>query len=167
MRVGRDSADKALDPRFQLLKNEKGKPERCGSSAAPASPSAKRWARSTAWRTCTWTTSPGGAVNPLTLPFIGLRDTVPPRIQSISLVRRQRPAPAGEKGRPPAGPRSLGQVQIVVDAYDQMDGDLARRRLGLYKLGYQLLNADGEHIPGMERRSSRRCTIACRASAKR
>jgi len=47
-------------------------------------------------------------------------------------------------------PRSLGEVQIVVDAFDQMDGGQQRRRLGLYKVGYQLLNADGGIIPGME-----------------
>ena len=48
-------------------------------------------------------------------------------------------------------PRSLGEVNIVVDAYDQVNGNLARRRLGLYKLGYQLLRADGSPVPGHER----------------
>jgi len=36
-----------------------------------------------------------------------------------------------------------GRVQIVVDAWDQVDGNEARRRLGLYRLGYQVLNRDG------------------------
>jgi hypothetical protein len=31
-----------------------------------------------------------------------------------------------------------------------MDDNLARRRLGLYKLGYQLLGADGRPMPGFE-----------------
>jgi hypothetical protein len=31
-----------------------------------------------------------------------------------------------------------------------MDGNLARRRLGLYKLGYQLLHADGSPVAGFE-----------------
>jgi hypothetical protein len=39
----------------------------------------------------------------------------------------------------------------VVDAYDQVDGNQARRRLGLYKLGYQVLKADGSPAPGFER----------------
>lgn len=36
-----------------------------------------------------------------------------------------------------------GDVRVVVRAYDQMDGNAARRRLGLYQLGYQVLSADG------------------------
>jgi hypothetical protein len=46
--------------------------------------------------------------------------------------------------------RTLGQVAIAADIYDQMDGNLARRRLGLYKLGYQLLHADGSPVAGWE-----------------
>jgi hypothetical protein len=41
-------------------------------------------------------------------------------------------------------------VQIVVDAWDQVDGNGARRRLGLLSLGWQLLRADGEPAPGFE-----------------
>jgi hypothetical protein len=44
--------------------------------------------------------------------------------------------------------RALGRVAIVADAYDQMDGNQARRRLGLYKLGYQLLHTDGRPVAG-------------------
>jgi hypothetical protein len=43
-----------------------------------------------------------------------------------------------------------GRVRIVVDAWDQVDGNLARRRLGLYRLGYQLLDAAGGPIGGFE-----------------
>jgi len=39
-------------------------------------------------------------------------------------------------------------VRIVVRAYDQMDGNAARRRLGLYRLGYQVLMSDGTPAPG-------------------
>jgi hypothetical protein len=38
-------------------------------------------------------------------------------------------------------------VRIIVRAYDQMNGNAARRRLGLYRLGYQILNADGSPAP--------------------
>jgi len=31
-----------------------------------------------------------------------------------------------------------------------MDGNSARRRLGLYKVGYQILHANGEPLPGFE-----------------
>jgi hypothetical protein len=46
--------------------------------------------------------------------------------------------------------RALGRVTIVADGYDQMDGNLARRRLGLYRLGYQLLQPDGTPVAGFE-----------------
>jgi DNA-binding beta-propeller fold protein YncE len=41
-----------------------------------------------------------------------------------------------------------GDVRVVVRAYDQMEGNAARRRLGLYQLGYQVLNADGRPAQG-------------------
>jgi hypothetical protein len=41
-------------------------------------------------------------------------------------------------------------VSIVVDAYDQVDRNLPRRRLGLYRLGYQLLRPDGTPAPGFD-----------------
>lgn len=47
--------------------------------------------------------------------------------------------------------RSLGQVSIIVDAFDQADGNMARRRLGLYELGYQILQADGTPLAGFEK----------------
>jgi len=39
-------------------------------------------------------------------------------------------------------------VRIVVDAYDRTNMNPERRRLGLYKLGYQVLKADGSPAPG-------------------
>ena len=37
-----------------------------------------------------------------------------------------------------------------MDAWDQVDGNERRRRLGLYTLGYQVLNRDGSPAPGFE-----------------
>ena len=151
MRVGRDSGGKALDARFQLLRGADGKPDRVrvrrgarfavGDALGTINPMAHVHMEY----------HPGGAmVNPLTLPFAGLRDTVAPRIQGIALYDaggRRLPA---KKGRRLVVARALGQVAIVADVYDQMDGNLARRRLGLYKLGYQLLQADGSPVAGFE-----------------
>ena len=36
-----------------------------------------------------------------------------------------------------------GPVRIVVEAYDRMDDSPPRRRLGVYRLGYQVLSTDG------------------------
>jgi hypothetical protein len=43
-----------------------------------------------------------------------------------------------------------GRVQIVVDAWDQVDGNRPSRRLGLFELGYQVLNRDGTPATGFE-----------------
>jgi sugar lactone lactonase YvrE len=151
MRVGRDGAGKALDPRFQLLSSPRGKPERvrvrrgarfaAGDALGTVNPMAHVHME---YR-------PGGILaNPLTLGFVGLSDTVAPHIRSIALVDgggRRLPAKKGQRVRVE---RALGEVSIVADGYDQMDGNLARRRLGLYKLGYQLLHADGSPVAGFE-----------------
>ena len=151
MRVGRDGRDKIIDPRFQLLKNEKG---------AADAVRVKRGTRFVVGETLGTVNrmahvhldyKPNGdALNPLSLPFIDLEDTVAPQIQSITLVDANGKVLKDKAGNRLLVPRSLGEVQIVVDAFDQMDGGQKRRRLGLYKVGYQLLNADGETIPGME-----------------
>jgi hypothetical protein len=94
---------------------------------------------------------PGGLpANPLTLGFTGLRDTVAPHIQGIALYDSSGQRLPARKGRRVQVARALGEVTIVADGYDQMDGNLARRRLGLYKLGYQLLHADGTPVAGFE-----------------
>ena len=43
-----------------------------------------------------------------------------------------------------------GDGAVVVDAFDQVDGNLPRRRLGLYSLAFQWLHADGSPVPGFE-----------------
>jgi len=42
-------------------------------------------------------------------------------------------------------------VQIVVDAWDQAEGSHPGRRLGLYDVGYQVLNRDGSPAAGFEK----------------
>nr|WP_307189174.1 NHL repeat-containing protein [Massilia sp. UBA6681] len=160
MRVGRDTRGRPLDPRFQVMLGTRGKAERVrvprGTRFAVGDP----LGTINAMAHVHLDYYQGGAVvNPLSLPFVGFLDTVAPRINSIALFDS-----SGKRLRPPTGtrknpvldkrlrvPRSLGEVNIVVDAYDQVDGNLARRRLGLYKLGYQLLRADGTPVPGHER----------------
>ena len=160
MRVGRDTRGRPLDPRFRVLTGERGKAERVrvprGTRFAVGDP----LGTINAMAHVHLDYYQGGAVvNPLSLPFVSFTDTVAPRINSIALFdsggKRLRP-PVDTRKRQVADkrlrvPRSLGEVNIVVDAYDQVDGNLARRRLGLYKLGYQLLRADGTPLPGYER----------------
>jgi hypothetical protein len=41
-------------------------------------------------------------------------------------------------------------LSLVVDAWNQVDGNLPRRRLGLYSLAVQWLHADGTPLAGFE-----------------
>ncbi|WP_374586244.1 NHL repeat-containing protein [Pseudoduganella sp.] len=152
MKVGRDRKNRPLDERFELLLDDKGKPERVrvrrgtrfyvGNQLGVVNQMAHvhldLYDR-------------GLVVNPLALPFPGLRDTVNPQIQGIAIYDPQDKRLPAKKGQRLHIPRALGEVSVVVDAFDQMDGNLARRRLGLYQLGYQLLQADGTPVPGYEK----------------
>jgi hypothetical protein len=151
MRVGRDAKGDALDPRFQVLRDAKGKAARVrvrrgtrfavGDALGTINPMAHVHMEY----------YPGGvAVNALALPFTGLRDTVPPRIQSIALYDASGKRLPGKKGKRLHVDHALGALSIVAAGYDQMDDNLARRRLGLYKVGYQLLHADGSPVAGFE-----------------
>ena len=87
------------------------------------------------------------ALDALTLP--GVSDTRTPSIERVDLYDRQgKPiSPTGDSTRFIAS----GKLRIVAEAYDQMDGNAERRRLGLYKLGYQLLDAEGNPEKGYDK----------------
>ncbi len=172
MKVGRDRRDKALDGRFIVLDNRRGKPERVRVRRGTRFAVGDTLGTINGMAHVHLDYYPAGLVeNALSLPFVGLVDTIAPRIQSIVLLAdggkrlgapREKPVRKvkGKKVREEAAPatparrvkipRSVGEVDIVVDAWDQMDGNLARRRLGLYKLGFQLLREDGTPAPGYE-----------------
>jgi sugar lactone lactonase YvrE len=96
--------------------------------------------------------------NPLVLPFFALKDTVVPTIENIEVV----PTSALATGATAAdGTESFkdkraghlvvsGDVAILVTAYDRVDGNAMNRKLGLFRIGYQLLNEDGTAVKGFE-----------------
>ncbi|MET0645925.1 MAG: NHL repeat-containing protein [Pyrinomonadaceae bacterium] len=92
---------------------------------------------------------PGAELNPLTLPFNGYGDRAAPRIMRDGVHLFDE---SGARLKEKRDGRLVlrGRVRVVVDAFDQVDGNQARRRLGLYKLGYQILRADGTPAPGFE-----------------
>jgi hypothetical protein len=53
-------------------------------------------------------------------------------------------------------------ARIVVRAYDQMDGNLERRRLGVYALGFQILRDDGTPTKALRNRKSTSSFCVCR-----
>lgn len=105
--------------------------------------------------------SPAGNMrNALSLGFIGFSDTVAPRLLSVQLTDEQgntlvaKKIPAKLKASTTVStiqiPAQLDKLRLLVEAYDQNQGNVARRRLGLYKVGYQWLSQDGQLLPGHE-----------------
>lgn len=149
MRVGRSARGEVLDPRrFRVLPDLSGDPRRM------------RIRRGTRFRVGdTLGTinrmahvhlevgSSGYQHNASALGFANFADTVPPRIDSVEIIdSSDRPLPMHE-GRVEV-PRDARDLRIVVEAWDQVDRNLPRRRLGLYALGYQWLDAGGKPVPG-------------------
>lgn len=157
MRVGRDPQGRALDPRFQIQREETANGKTTGKAVRVRVPRGTRFAVGDKLGTLNALShvhldyyQGGTLVNPLTLPFIGFVDTVTPTISRIALYDAAGKRITAKRGQPLQLERTLGDVQIVVNAYDQVDGNLARRKLGLYKLGYQVLRADGTPLAGFE-----------------
>jgi sugar lactone lactonase YvrE len=88
--------------------------------------------------------------NPLAFPFAEFKDTVSPTIEhdGIEVVNSTGAAFSDRRnGRLVI----TGDVDIVVSAYDRVDGNVATRKLGLYRIGYQLLDGNGSPVAGFER----------------
>ena len=89
------------------------------------------------------------------LPLPGISDTVKPVIESVAVISvddatydaAQKPVKA-KNAKTPATVMVQGRQRIIVTAYDQADGNASYRRLGLYRLGYQVLRKDGSPIEG-------------------
>ncbi|MGZ8294137.1 MAG: gluconolaconase [Telluria sp.] len=152
MRVGRSLKDAPFDAaRFAVVSDETGKPARmrvrrgARFAAGDALGSVNRMFH------VHLLYKPDGAIlNALALPFAGFSDSVAPRVNGIALVGRDGKRLAGKRGKPLPVAAGGGPLGIVVDAYDQSDGNAARRRLGLYKVGYQVLDSAGAPLPGFE-----------------
>lgn len=77
------------------------------------------------------------ALDALVLP--GARDTLAPKIEKVTFFDENwNEIKTGEPLR--------GRVRIAARGFDQMDGGSARRRLGIYRLGYQILKSDNSPI---------------------
>lgn len=152
MRVGRTARGEVFDPqRFHLLHDEYGEPERMRV------PRGTRFQAGDVLGTINHQAHVHLAVgasgferNAVALGFTGYADAQPPRIDDIRLLDAlEQPLTQKQLGRVIV-PRDARGVQIVVDAWDQVDRNLPRRRLGLHALGYQVLGSDGEPLPGYE-----------------
>lgn len=150
MRVGRTVRDAPLDAaRFIMLDDEKGKAARVRVKRGTRFHVGDALGTVNRMFHVHLVYQPGGAeANPLVLPFTGFSDQVAPRIDKVELVDAAGKALARKPGKRVVVARGAGPLGIVVDAYDQADGNAARRKLGLYKVGYQVLRADGTPLAG-------------------
>jgi hypothetical protein len=162
LRVGRDQQDKPLDDgRFQLRRDGDGRVTgvrvRRGEFFAAGD---ALGTLNNQYHVHLIAGPQGGELNALAaLELPGVRDGVAPTIEKdgVRLFDSQwqglRATASGDKKSERAGDGRIiveGDVRIVVRAYDQMDGNAARRRLGLYRLGYQILNSDGSPAQGFD-----------------
>lgn len=92
----------------------------------------------------------GSEINALAaLGFPGLVDTIAPTIEGIVLINDRNEilfdssAPGGKKAAPPT---LAGKIRILARAFDQADGNPKYRRLGAYRLGYELLAQNGSPV---------------------
>jgi len=92
---------------------------------------------------------PGAEINPLSLSPLGFSDRVAPQIERDGVQLFDE---TGARLTEQTHGHLIvsGRVRIVVDAFDRTDMNTSRRRLGLYRLAYQVLNADGTHAPGFD-----------------
>ncbi len=92
---------------------------------------------------------PREEINPLAARLVQFADSVRPVIaaRGVHLLDE-----AGVELKARGRGRLLvsGPVRVVVDAWDQVDGNQPRRRLGLYRLGYQVLLMNGEPAHGFD-----------------
>jgi sugar lactone lactonase YvrE len=95
--------------------------------------------------------APRAKVNALLLRFPNFGDHAAPYIDDVYVLdangQRLNEKQDGRLIVPAAG----GAVGIVADAWDQVDDNAARRRLGLYAAGFQILKQDGTPVAGFER----------------
>jgi streptogramin lyase len=149
LRVGRDTRDRPIDPdRFEIVQDHSGRPTRVRVRRGTRLREGDALGTINRMNHTHLDLGPRGAeLNPLGLRPAGLRDHVAPTIVpgGVRLYDPAgRPFARGGDGRVAVS----GAVSIVVEAYDQVDDNLPRRRLGLFELGYQVLNRDGTRARG-------------------
>ncbi|HEX5890783.1 MAG TPA: NHL repeat-containing protein [Pyrinomonadaceae bacterium] len=143
MHVGRDKDAKMFDdPRFQAINDADGKLARVrikrGTRFRPgdAVGTVNRM-----YHVHLIVGPSGGEINPLQLSPVGFKDDIEPIIEKDGIQLFDQ---SGPKFAEKQNGRLLvsGKVRIVVDAFDRTNLNASRRRLGLYMLGYQILNSD-------------------------
>ncbi|MGE3466129.1 MAG: hypothetical protein AB7J13_04290 [Pyrinomonadaceae bacterium] len=140
IRLGRDQASRPFDDeRFQFQRDAAGKltgvriPR--GARFNPGEPIGTLNAMNHVHLIAGRSGSEMNALDALDLP--GIADSRPPVIEKVELYDQN--WSLVETVTPNSRIKLTERTRIVVRAYDQVDGNSERRRLGVYKLGYQVL----------------------------
>jgi len=151
IRVGRDQDEKVFaDPRFIAVNGVDGKVNRIRIKRGTRfKPGDGLGTVNKMYHVHLNVGPPGREINPLSLAPVGFTDHVAPTIEKNGVQLFDE---AGKRLEEKRDGRLVvrGRVRIVVDAYDRADLNSDRRKLGLYKLGYQLLKLDGSPVQGYE-----------------
>lgn len=152
MRVGRNARGQSLDPvRFVTVAGDDGKTGRVEVRRGTRFHAGDVLGTVNAMaHTHLQLTGNVGSRNAFELGFTGFVDHVPPTIDSVEFRDASGAALRRKGSSRLLLPSDRKGIQIVVEAWDQVDGNLARRRLGLYAVGYQVLASDGTPAPGFE-----------------
>ena len=150
VRAGRDRRDRPVDAqRFEVIDDEKGKPARVRVRRGTRFNEGDVIGTANRFAHVHLGMGPhAGEVNALAFSLPLFSDHVAPTIpaRGLQFLDEWGSRFPVEKGRPVVN----GRVAIVAEAWDQVDGNEKRRRLGVYAMGYQVLRQDGTPLPGFE-----------------
>ena len=144
IRLGRDQNDKSLgDNRFQFSRDESGKAVNVRVIRGAKFQAGEAIGTLNAYNHVHLIAGRSGAemnaLDALILPNVS--DKIAPTIDKLSLFDEHW-QPLGETQNANSRINLNGKTRVVVRAYDRMDGNAERRRLGVYKIGYQVLRED-------------------------
>ena len=144
LRLGRDKDDKVFeDARFQFSTSDDGQVRNIRISRGARFAAGERVGTLNSMNHVHLIAGRSGfemnALAALTLPNVS--DTIAPTIERVELFRDDW-SPI-ETGTPESRIKLSGKIRIVARAFDRMDSNPERRKLGVYKLAYQLFHEDG------------------------
>lgn len=163
LRLGRDKDDREFnDARFMFERDENGKVTKARVRRGTIFQAGERLGTlNNQNHTHLVAGAYGNELNPLAaLELPGIKDDVAPVIETngirflspdnLELNPAKPNTPTTNKKASGAIVEISGDVSIVARVYDRMTGDAERRRLGVYRLGYQILNDDGTSVANFE-----------------
>ena len=143
LRLGRDKDDKIFEDRFQFTYSENGIINSIRAPRGTKFTAGDRLGTLNSMNHVHFIAgSSGNEMNALAaLELPNVTDTIAPVIERIELLKDD--WSSFETGMPDSRINLSGKIRAVVRAFDRMDGNPERRKLGVYRLGYQIFREDG------------------------